>query len=498
MGDVDKVTGIAPGQGGHIGPPLRVRGYMGNAHRTDILVIGGGPGGYAAAFRAADLGKQVTIVEVGSRLGGTCLLRGCIPSKALLHLTSLKAEAREAASWGLSFDEPKIDLDKIRSWKNGIIKRLSGGLSSLAKQRKVDHIQGRVRFINSQSVTVEDNAEVSSIDFNHAIIATGSRPAILPTFALDSPRILDSTTALDLADIPERILVVGGGVIGLELGAVYAELGSEAIVVEATPEILPGIDRDLVRPLQNRLKKVFKSIHGNTRVTHVELVQDGLEISFDGDLVAQHQMFDRILLSVGRTPNTDSLGLENTKVELDSHGFILTNSQMKTRDEHLYAIGDVVPGPGLAHKAAHEGHVAAEVLAGENAAFDAIIPAVVYTDPEIACCGLTETQARAQNTSIEIARFPWAASGKAATLGRTEGLTKVIFEPHTNRVLGVGIVGPHAGDLIAEGVLAVEMAAVAEDLAHSIHPHPTLAESIGIAAEIQLGSATDLYMPKRK
>ncbi|MCZ6634738.1 MAG: dihydrolipoyl dehydrogenase [bacterium] len=469
-----------------------------NTHRTDILIIGGGPGGYAAAFRASDLGKQITLVEADNRLGGTCLLRGCIPSKALLHAGALIAEAREAKAWGLSFAQPEIDLDKMRDWKNNIVDRLSNGLAGLVRQRKIDHMQGLARFESSTSVAIEGNDTVDRVEFNHAIIATGSRPAILRTFALDSPRIMDSTSALELEEIPKRLLVVGGGIIGLELGLVYAELGSEVTVSELTDGLIPGCDRDLIRPLENRLKRVFKGIHINTRVTHVEAFHDHLEVSLEGDLQTAHQVFDRILISVGRHPNTDHLGLENTAVETDDQGFVQVNAQMRTKDEHILAIGDIVPGPGLAHKASHEGKIAAEVLAGESVAFDAIIPAVVYTDPEIAWCGLTETQARAENIPVEISRFPWAASGRAATLARTEGLTKLVVEPHTHRILGVGIVGPNAGELIAEGVLAVEMAAVAEDLAHSIHPHPSLAESIGIAAEIHLGSATDLYMPKKK
>ncbi len=467
-------------------------------HTTDLLVIGGGPGGYASAFRAADLGMQVTLVETDDRLGGTCLLRGCIPSKALLHAVALISEAREAKDWGLTFQNPEIDLDALRKWKDGITGRLSGGLSGLCKQRKVTLVRGRAVFETSQSVRVEGSDGPSRIEFNHAIIATGSRPSTLPVFDIGSPRVLDSTSALELEDIPKRILAVGGGIIGLELSTVYAELGSQVTVIEVTDGLLPGVDRDLVRPLQKRMEKIVAGIHLNTSVTAIKETQKSLSVTFEGEIEKKKQTFDKILLSVGRRPNSENIGLENIRVEVTDRGFITVDSQMRTKDERIFAIGDVVEGPGLAHKAAHEGKVAAEVLAGEPAAFDKIIPAVVYTDPEVAWCGLTETRAKQENQQIGVARFPWAASGRAATLGRTEGLTKLVVNPDTGRVLGVGIVGPNAGELIAEGVVAVEMAAVAQDLAESIHPHPSLSESIGIAAEIYLGTATDLYIPKKK
>ena len=471
---------------------------MPEIHTTDILVIGGGPGGYAAAFRAADLGKQVTLVEADARLGGTCLLHGCIPSKALLHVAALIAESRTAKRWGLTFDAPQIDLPAMRKWKDGIINRLTKGLSGLSKQRRVTHLQGRASFENSQTALLEGNDQVDRITFNHAVVATGSRPTVFPMFDLDSPRILDSTSALELANVPETLLVVGGGIIGLELGTVYAELGSQVTVVELLDSLLPGTDPDLVKPLATRLRRTFKGIHTGTRVAHLEEVNDGIEVLLEGKTGQQTRTFEAVLLSVGRRPNSENLGFENTQVEVNERGFIAVDTRMRTRDPHILAIGDVVPGPGLAHKAAHEGKIAAEVLAGEPAAFDGVIPSVVYTDPEVAWCGLTETEAKMQNRKVDVARFPWAASGRAVTLGRVDGLTKLVIDPYTNRVLGVGIVGPHAGDLIAEGVLAVEMAAVAEDLAHSIHPHPTLSESIGIAAEIHLGTATDIYMPKQK
>lgn len=470
---------------------------MAETHKTQLLVIGGGPGGYTAAFRAADLGLNVTLIEADAHLGGTCLLRGCIPSKALLHIAELIAKTREASAFGLAFGDPKIDLDALRSWKDNIVTRLSGGLSGLTRQRGVAHLTGRARFESSQRASVEGHADIGHVEFEYAIIATGSRPIVLPAFALDTPRILDSTTALDLADIPKSLLVVGGGIIGLELGSVYAALGSTVTVVEMTDALLPGADPDLVKPLESRLRQSFRGIYTQTRVTHIEEVNAGLEVHYEGNAPMTSDAYDRVLLCIGRRPNTDNIGLENTDVEPDDRGFIPVDSQMRTRDPRLFAIGDAVPGPGLAHKAAHEGKIAAEVLAGEPAAFDAVIPSVVYTDPEIAWAGLTEMDARAQNRKVDVARFPWAALGKAHAIDRIEGMTKLVIDPYTQRVLGMGIVGPHAGDLIAEGVLAIEMAAVAEDIAHAIHPHPSLSESIALAAEIHLGSATDVYMPKK-
>lgn len=470
---------------------------MAETHKTDLLVIGGGPGGYTAAFRAADLGLQVTLVNADDNLGGTCLLRGCIPSKALLHVAELITEASEARTYGLTFGDPKIDLDALRSWKNNIITRLSTGLSGLVRQRKVTHLTGYAQFENSQSASIAGNGDIDRVEFEHAIIATGSRPVVLPVFALDTPRILDSTTALDLDEIPKSLLVVGGGIIGLELGSVYAALGSAVTVVEMTDTLLPGTDPDLVKPLETRLRQAFSAIHTRTRVTHIEEVNTGIEVHCEGGGSKISEIFDRVLLCIGRRPNTDNIGLENTDIEPDDRGFIEVDPQMRTNDPRLFAIGDAVPGPGLAHKAAHEGKIAAEILAGEPASFDALIPSVVYTDPEIAWVGLTETDAREQNRKIDVVRFPWAALGKAHAIGRIEGQTKLIVDPYTQRVLGMGIVGPNAGDLIAEGALAIEMAAVAEDIAHTIHPHPSLAESIGIAADIHLGSATDVYMPKK-
>ena len=469
-----------------------------NSHKTDILVIGGGPGGYAAAFRSADLGIPVTLLEADDRLGGTCLLRGCIPSKALLHVASLISESREAAACGLTFSEPEIDLEKMRKWKDGILAKLSRGLDALCSRRRVTRIRGRAVFEASDRVRISGGDDVAQIDFVHAIVATGSRPAVPPVFDIDSPKILDSNKALELENIPNRLLAVGGGIIGLELSTVYAQLGSRVTLVEITAGLLPGVDRDLVKPLQKRLEGIFDDIHLNTAVTALEEHRDGVSASFEGEAQAGSQTFDNILLSAGRLPNTENLGLENTRAGLSDSGFIVVDGHMRTADSRIYAVGDVVDGPGLAHKAAHQGKVAAEVIAGQPAAFDSIVPSVVYTDPEIAWCGLTETQAREQDRPVKIARYPWAASGRAATLGRTEGLTKLIFDPETHRILGAGIVGPNAGELIAEAVLGVEMAAVAEDLAHTIHPHPSLSESLGIAAEVHMGTATDLYIPKKR
>lgn len=466
-------------------------------HKTQLLVIGGGPGGYAAAFRAADLGMNATIVDDDDRLGGTCLIRGCIPSKALLHLAAVIAETRASAEHGLKFAPPEIDLDAIRAFKDGVIGKLTGGLAGLARQRKVTHIKGRASFGSSQRVIVTGSSEFDSVEYDYAIVATGSRPATIPLFDIGSDRILDSTTALQLADIPESLLVVGGGYIGLELGLVYAELGSKVTVVEMTDGLLPGADRDLVAPLQKRLSGIFESILLETAVRKADASKDKVTITMDGEDGLVERDFDRVLVSIGRRPNSENLGLENTQVVVNDRGFIEADHQQKTADPRIYAIGDVAGG-GLAHQAAHQGKVAAEVIHGEPASFDKVVPAVVFTNPEVAWVGLTETQAAEQKKRVEVAKFPWAASGRAMTLGRSDGLTKIIIEPITNRVLGVGIVGPGAGELIAEATLAVEMAAVAADVAETIHPHPTLSESVGIAAEVFEGTATDLYVPKRK
>ncbi len=465
-------------------------------HRTQLLVIGGGPGGYAAAFRAADLGMSVTIVNDDERLGGTCLIRGCIPSKALLHLASLISEAREAERHGLKFGKPEIDLEKIRGFKDGVVRKLTGGLDGLARKRKVTHIVGRASFGSSQRVIVSGSNTFDSVEFNYAIVATGSRPASVPLFEIGSDRVLNSTSALALKDIPETLLVVGGGYIGLELGLVYAELGSKVTVVEMTDDLLPGADRDLVAPLKRRLAGVFDGIHLKTAVRKVEAGKDALTVTMDGAKRLSERAFSKILVSIGRMPNSESLGIVNTSAVVNDRGFIEADHQQRTADSHIFAIGDVAGG-GLAHQAAHQGKVAAEVLAGKPSSFGKTVPSVVFTNPEVAWVGLTETQAAEQKKRVEVAKFPWAASGRAMTLGRSDGLTKIIVEPVTNRVLGVGIVGPGAGELIAEATLAVEMAATVEDIAEAIHPHPTLSESVGIAAEIFEGTATDLYIPKK-
>ena len=458
-----------------------------------LVVIGGGPGGYAAAFRAADLGLDVTLVESAPRLGGVCLLRGCIPSKALLHVARVLTEAREAAEWGIRFGSPTIDLGAVRAWKDRVIGRLADGVLELARRRGIRILHARATFVDSQTLRLE-GADVGTLRFRNAILATGSIPAVPPPLAADDPRVIDSTGALELQDIPARLLVVGGGYIGLEMGTVYSALGSRVVVVEMTDGLLPGVDRDLVRPLAQRLKERFEAVHLNTRVVALRPDADGVLASLEG-ASAGEERFDRVLIAVGRRPNSLNLGLENTKVIVDGRGFVQVDRQLRTADANIFAIGDLAGEPMLAHKASHEGRTAAEVVAGHDTEFDkAAIPAVVFTDPEIAWCGLTETQARSQGREVQVARFPWGASGRAATLGRADGVTKLICDPQTQRVLGVGITGAGAGELIAEGVLAVEMAAVARDVAETVHPHPTLSETVGESAEAVLGSATHLFV----
>jgi dihydrolipoamide dehydrogenase len=470
--------------------------------QLNIAVIGAGPGGYAAAFLAADLGMQVTLIDPEANPGGVCLYRGCIPSKALLHVAKLIEESEQSKNWGIEFAAPKIDLSRLRSWKEGIIKRLTGGLGQLSKQRKVEYIQGRAAFENSTTlrITKADSTE-TSLSFDKIIIATGSRPAIIPSFQLDSPRLMDSTGALNLEDIPGTLLVVGGGYIGLELGSVYAALGTRVTVVEALSGLLPGADRDLVLPLHKRLEKMFEAILLNTTVSSLKEEGTGIRATFEGASVKEDQrekIFDCVLVSVGRKPNSEIAGLEKTQVKVGARGFIEVNKQLQTADPSIYAIGDVAGEPMLAHKAMHEGRTAAEAIAGHKVAFEpAAIPAVVFTDPEVAWCGLTEIQAEKENREIKVAKFPWAASGRAITLDRPEGMTKLVIDPKTERVLGVGIVGVGAGELIAEGVLAIEMAALAHDVAMTIHPHPTLSETVMNSAEVFFGTSTDIYRPKR-
>jgi len=465
-----------------------------------IAVVGGGPGGYAAAFLAADLGMRVTLIDPEANPGGVCLYRGCIPSKALLHVAKLIDESRHATNWGIEYGDPKIDLARLRSWKEGVVKKLTGGLGVLSKQRKVEYIQGRAAFENSNTLRVsEAGGGDSSLTFDRIILATGSRPAVIPSLKLDSPRVMDSTSALNLSEVPGTLLVIGAGYIGLELGTVYAALGSTVSVVEMLPGILPGADRDLVLPLHKRVEKIFDSILLNTTVAAMKEEPNGIRVSSDGPEVKERErVFDKVLVSVGRKPNSEIGGLDKTQVRVGALGFIEVNKQLQTNDPAIYAIGDVVGEPMLAHKATHEGRTAVEAIAGHRVAFEpSAIPAVVFTDPEIAWCGLTETEAQKESRDIKVAKFPWAASGRAMTLDRTEGMTKLILDPQTERVLGVGIVGAGAGELIAEGVLAVEMAAVAKDIALTIHPHPTLSETIMESAEVFFGTSTDIYRPKK-
>jgi dihydrolipoamide dehydrogenase len=473
---------------------------MADTDNLHIAVIGGGPGGYAAAFLSADLGMKVTLIDPELNPGGVCLYRGCIPSKALLHVAKLIDESRHAKNWGIDYADPKIDLPRLRSWKEGVIKKLTGGLGQLSKQRKVEYIQGRAAFENSNTLRVSrTNGSEDSLTFDRIVIATGSRPAIIPSLKLETPRMMDSTSALDLSDVPPTLLVVGGGYIGLELGTVYAALGTRVSVVEMLPGLLPGADRDLVLPLHKRMEKIFDSILVNTTVAAVKEESNGIRVTFDGPEIKEHEkLFDKVLVSVGRKPNSEIPGLDKTQVKLGQRGFIQVNKQLQTDDPAIYAIGDVVGEPMLAHKATHEGRTAAEAIAGHKVAFEPnAIPAVVFTDPEIAWCGLTETQAQKENREIKSARFPWAASGRAMTIDRTEGMTKLIIDPQTERLLGVGIVGVGAGELIAEGVLAIEMGALAHDVALTIHPHPTLSETLMNSAEVFFGTSTDIYRPKR-
>ena len=463
------------------------------SQETEVLVIGSGPGGYAAAFRAADLGLDVTMVDSALRPGGVCLHKGCIPSKTFLFLSELIHDAQRAEAMGIAFGSPKIDLDALRNWKGKVIDQMAGGLESLSNSRGVQVLKGRAEFESSNTARLHD-AEVSHIKFRHAILATGSYPTPFPgTEFKPGARIMSSTGALALADIPESLLILGGGYVGLELGTVYAALGSRVSLVELEDRLLSGVDQDLVRPLHRRLETIFETISLNTRVKALNENENGVDVSFDGDIPNPEQTFDRVLVAIGRKPASQDIGLENTKVELDKKGFVIVDEQQRSADERIFAVGDVVGGYMLAHKATREGKVAAEVIDGQPSAFDArAIPAVVYTDPQIAWCGMTEEQARKDNIKIDVQRFPWKFSGRATTMGAPEGLTKIIVDPDTQRILGVGICGRNTEGLISEGVLAIEMGALAEDMALSIHPHPTLSETEGEAAEIFLGSATHI------
>ncbi len=472
---------------------------------SDLVVLGGGPGGYAAAFLAADEGLQVAIVESDTRLGGTCLLRGCIPSKALLHVARVISEVDELREdWGVSFPSPKIDVDKVRARKEKVIATLCGGLANLAKRRNVTVIQAKGVFENSTTLRLEGDHESippeKLLTFEHCILATGSVPAMPPNFNIGSDRVMDSTGALALADIPASLLVVGGGYIGLEMASVYANLGTKVSVVELLDGLLMGADRDLVKPLQKRMEKLLeKRIYLNTKVGSMSVVGEKIEVTFEGPGKYGHEQFDRVLVSVGRRPVSRGLGLENTKVQLDARGFAKCDDQQRTDDPHIFAVGDVAGEPMLAHKASHEAKVAVEVLLGEDVSFDkAAIPAVVFTDPEIAWAGLTEDEAKKTGREVDVEVYPWAASGRAQALGRTEGHTKWLVDPGTHRVLGCGIVGAGAGELIAEAVLAIEMGCEVRDLTESIHPHPTLSETLMNAGEVHFGTATEIYKPKRE
>ncbi len=473
---------------------------MSDMLKTHVAVVGGGPGGYAAAFMAADLGLDVTLIEVEENPGGTCLYRGCIPSKALLHVAKLINDAREAAAYGVHFAEPRVDLDKVRESTQAVVQQLTGGLGQLCGARKVKYIQGRATLLDPHTLTIStsDGTE-QRMRAEFVILAPGSRPTLFGPL-IDSPRIMNSTDALQLQDIPKTLLVIGGGYIGLELGSVYASLGTEVTVVEMMDGILPGADRDLVKPLEARLKTLFHAIHVGTKVQEMKVRKNGMSVVLEGPEVEKGaRTVDKVLVSVGRKPNSSGLGLKNTQVQVDERGYIRVDNQCRTAEPSIFAIGDVVGGMMLAHKASHEGRVAAQVIAGENVAFEPqAIPAVVFTDPEIAWCGLTESDAQKSGRNVSIGRFPWAASGRATTLHRSEGMTKIICDPQSNQLLGMGIVGSGAGELISEGALAIEMGAIASDLDLTIHPHPTLSETIMESAATLFGHSTHLFRPKRR
>ena len=470
----------------------------GTDRHAKVLVLGAGPGGYTAAFRAADLGLEVTLIERWPVLGGVCLNVGCIPSKALLHAARVVDEAQAMAGHGISFGPPQIDLDRLRSWKSAVVGKLTGGLSGLARQRKVTVIRGDGRFVAPRVLEVAGEEGTQRIGFDHCIIAAGSEPVRLP-FLPDDPRVMDSTAALELQDIPQRLLVIGGGIIGLEMGCVYDALGSKVSVVELMDQLMPGADPDLVKPLEKRLRKRYEQILLGVKVQGVEALPEGLRVSFSGTGAPTPQIYDRVLVAVGRRPNGSGIGAEAAGLTVDPHGFLSVDRQMRTSQPHIFAIGDIVGQPMLAHKATHEGKVAAEVIAGEKRAFDArVIPSVAYTDPEVAWVGLTESEAKAKGIEYQKGSFPWAASGRSLAQGRDEGFTKLLFDPQTHRVLGGGIVGSNAGELIGEVALAIEMGADAADIGLTIHPHPTLSESVAMSAEAFEGTLTDLYLPKRK
>jgi dihydrolipoamide dehydrogenase len=465
-----------------------------------IVVLGSGPGGYTAAFRAADLGLDTVLIERYASLGGVCLNVGCIPSKALLHSAAVIDEAEHASDYGITFGKPKIALDALRAYKDKVVGQLTKGLAGMAKQRKVRVVQGTGRFVSPHEIEVQGaDGNTQLVKFEQCIIAAGSQALKLPGFPWDDPRIMDSTDALELAEVPKSLLVVGGGIIGLEMATVYRALGSTVTVVELADQLMPGADRDLVKPLADRLKKQGVSVHLKTKVTEAKAGKKGIDVAFDGESIPQAKQYDRVLVAVGRAPNGAKIGADKAGVRVTERGFIDVDAQMRTNVPHIFAIGDLVGQPMLAHKATHEGKLAAEVAAGEKKEWVArVIPSVAYTDPEIAWVGITETEAKAKGLKVGVGKFPWAASGRAIGIGRTEGFTKLLFDEASHRIVGAGIVGVHAGDLIAEAALAIEMGAEVADIGHTIHPHPTLSESVAMAAEVYDGTITDLYLPKKK
>jgi dihydrolipoamide dehydrogenase len=495
---VAAAAAVAPAAVAATAPVVELGPVAGTDRHAKVLVLGAGPGGYTAAFRAADLGLEVILVERWPVLGGVCLNVGCIPSKALLHAARVVDEAQAMAGHGISFGPPQIDLDRLRSWKSSVVGKLTGGLSGLARQRKVAVIRGDGRFVAPRVLEVTGEEGTQRIGFDHCIIAAGSEPVSLP-FVPDDPRVMDSTGALELQDIPQRLLVIGGGIIGLEMGCVYDALGSKVSVVELMDQLMPGADPDLVKPLEKRLRKRYEQILLGVKVEAVEALPEGLRVTFSGTGAPTPQIYDRVLVAVGRRPNGSGIGVEAAGLSVDPRGFLIVDRQMRTAQPHIFAIGDIVGQPMLAHKATHEGKVAAEVIAGEKRAFDArVIPSVAYTDPEVAWVGLTESEAKAKGIEYQKGSFPWAASGRSLAQGRDEGFTKLLFDPQTHRVLGGGIVGSSAGELIGEVALAIEMGADAADIGLTIHPHPTLSESVAMSAEAFEGTLTDLYLPKRK
>jgi dihydrolipoamide dehydrogenase len=482
------------------GAPAAVAAYSGpkgDSH-AEVLVLGAGPGGYTAAFRAADLGKKVVLVERFATLGGVCLNVGCIPSKALLHVAKVMTEAQEVAHAGIEFGKPKVSLDKLRAWKTGVLGKLTKGLAALAKQRKVEVVQGKGEFASAHTMKVQTAAGVKTVSFDQCIIAAGSSIARIPGFPYDDPRMIDSTSALELAGVPKRLLVIGGGIIGLEMATVYDALGSKITVVELMDSLIPGADKDVIRPLVKRIEKRYEKILLKTRVAKIEAQKDGLKVTFEGSGAPKPDVFDGILMAVGRRPNGRTINAEAAGVNVNERGFIAVDKQLRTNVPHIFAIGDICGEPMLAHKASHEGKIAAEAAAGHKAFFDArTIPSVAYTDPEIAWMGETEAQLQARGAAFEKAVFPWAASGRALSMDRDEGMTKLLVDPATRRLLGAGIVGVNAGELISEAVLAYEMGADMHDLGLTVHPHPTLSETVFFAAEMAEGTITDLYMPKK-